>query len=133
MTTKPKASKDKRDALPHPIQPVAEDAHGIVRFKQNAIVVHLLEHGGIDLNTIARLPFSDEDREQFTQLIGYSIANAPHQRPDIAAAAECMAETRVTAEQARIATLQYELDALRDAMRGPIARLYGIHPTALDA
>lgn len=56
-----------------PMQPVEKDAHGVVRFRANAIVRHLLDHGNIDLNQIARLDVPQEDREQFAQLIGYSI------------------------------------------------------------
>lgn len=56
-----------------PIQPIVGDENHILRFKQNAIVRHLLDHGGIDLNAIGRMDFSDEDRAQFAQLIGYSI------------------------------------------------------------
>jgi hypothetical protein len=58
----------------HPMQPVARDAHGVVRFKPNAIVQHLLDHGGFDMNSLAMLPFSDEDHTQFAQLIGYSVS-----------------------------------------------------------
>lgn len=56
----------------HPIQPLERDTRGVIRFKSNAIVRHLLDHGGINMNDIARLEFSQEDREQFAQLIGYS-------------------------------------------------------------
>ena len=41
--------------MSQPIQPLIEDEHGVVRFKPNAIVQHLLDHGGIDLNQIAAL------------------------------------------------------------------------------
>lgn len=58
----------------HPIQPLALDEHGVLRFKQNKIVRYLLDNGGIDLNQIARLDFPDEDREQFAQLTGYSLS-----------------------------------------------------------
>lgn len=64
----------KKTYQPQPMQPVAKDDHGVVRFRANAIVRHLLDHGGIDLNQIARLDFSQEDREQLAQLIGYSIS-----------------------------------------------------------
>lgn len=57
----------------HPMQPV-EMVDKVLRFKENAIVRHLLDNGGIDLNKIARLNFTDEDREQFAQLIGYSVS-----------------------------------------------------------
>lgn len=58
----------------HPMQPLELDDHDILRFKQNAIVRFLLDAGVFDMNAIARMPFSDEDREQFAQLIGYSYS-----------------------------------------------------------
>jgi hypothetical protein len=58
----------------HPMQPVVLDEEGEPRFKENAIVQHLLEYGGHSLNDLARLTFSQEDREQFAQLIGYSVS-----------------------------------------------------------
>ena len=118
----------------HPMQPLVSDQYGAVRFKRNAIVEHLLRCGGIDLNAIARLPFDDRDREQFAQLIGYSVSvfgSLSYSRPDIVAAADRMAETGESAEAARIAALQQEIDALRDALREPMARLFAIHPDNL--
>lgn len=58
----------------NPIQPVVIAKDGIIRFKKNEIVSYLLDNGGIDLNQIAIQEFSDDDREQFAQLIGYSIS-----------------------------------------------------------
>jgi len=49
------------------------DEHGVLRFRGNAIVKFLLEAGPFDMNTLARMPFSRRDREQFAQLIGYSV------------------------------------------------------------
>ncbi len=60
--------------MKHPIQPLDLDEHGTLRFKSNAIVRHLLDHGGIDMNALAVMKFSQEDREQFAQLIGYSLS-----------------------------------------------------------
>lgn len=57
----------------HPIQPIVIDEYGTARFKANAIIVYLLDHGSIDDNAIRRLPFSDEDRVQLAQLLGYSM------------------------------------------------------------
>lgn len=57
-----------------PMQPLAKDGQGVVRFRQNAIVSYLLDNGGIDLNRIGLLGFSDEDATQFAQLIGYSLS-----------------------------------------------------------
>ena len=57
---------------PHPIQPFV-NINGTIRFKENAIVRFLLDAGPFDLNQLAVMPFSDEDREQFAMLIGYSF------------------------------------------------------------
>lgn len=57
----------------HPMQPIVVDENGTKRFKANAIVRYLVNHGSINLNDIAALEFSQEDREQLAQLIGYSI------------------------------------------------------------
>ncbi|WP_312488278.1 hypothetical protein [Massilia timonae] len=54
----------------HPLQPLVEDARGTVRFKANAIIVHLTRD---KLNDLASMDFSTEDREQLAQLIGYSL------------------------------------------------------------
>ena len=63
-----------RAAPAHAMQPVVVDEDGVQRCKENAIVRYLLDHGGINLNALAGLPFSREDRVQFAQLIGYSLA-----------------------------------------------------------
>lgn len=57
-----------------PIQPLVKDEDGIVRFKKNTIVKMLLAVSPIDLNRIAIMDFPNEDREQFAQLIGYSLS-----------------------------------------------------------
>jgi hypothetical protein len=56
------------------MQNIYRDTNGIVRFQHNAIVRHLLDAGPFDLNQLACLGFSDEDHEQFAQLIGYSVS-----------------------------------------------------------
>ena len=58
--------------MKHPRQPTALDEHGTLRFKSNAIVRYLLDNGPFDMNHLAVQDFSDEDRCQFAQLIGYS-------------------------------------------------------------
>jgi len=57
----------------HPIQPLYIDDHGTIRFKENKIVNYLLDNGGIDLNQLGRMDFTQNDSEQFSQLIGYSL------------------------------------------------------------
>lgn len=58
----------------HPLQPLVVEADGVVRFKGNAIVRALLDVGPLDMNKLAVLPFSREDREQFAQLIGCTLS-----------------------------------------------------------
>lgn len=59
--------------LRHPIQPLVTDSDGVCRFKKNAIVSFLLDAGPFDMNKLALMQFSYDDREQFAQLIGYSV------------------------------------------------------------
>lgn len=65
-------SQDERDSLPHPHQPLGLDANGTLRFKPNKIVRFLIDMGTFDMNKLAIMDFSKEDRVQFAQLIGYS-------------------------------------------------------------
>jgi len=58
------------------MQPLYIAGDGRIRFKENAIVRHLLTSAGkvgVDLNSIAMDDFSDDDRMQLAQLIGYSL------------------------------------------------------------
>lgn len=60
-------------ARKHPIQHIAFDGKGVVRFVQNEIVRHLLDVSPHDLNKLACMDFCDEDREQLSMLTGYSV------------------------------------------------------------
>lgn len=113
----------------HPIQPLGKDEHGVVRFKRNAIVRYLLDNGGIDMNQIACLDCSREDREQFAQLIGYSHSGASelsYMSSEVLAAAEAGGTDADRAEY-----LRAQLDSLREALREPMASLFGKHPDDL--
>ncbi len=57
----------------HPVQHLEYDDQGVLRFRQNAIVRFLLDAGPYDMNALFLMPFSDVDRRQFAQLIGYSL------------------------------------------------------------
>lgn len=61
-------------AEPSPLQPVQREKDGVIRFRRNAIVAFLLDAGPYDMNKLAMMPFSNEDREQFAMLIGYSVS-----------------------------------------------------------
>lgn len=58
----------------HPMQPLVWDRHKCIRFKENKIVSAVLAASALDLNKVAVMEFSQEDREQFAQLIGYSVS-----------------------------------------------------------
>ena len=60
-----------------PMQPVYTDGAGVTRFRENGIVRWLLDWStprGMGLNELARMRFSDDERAQFAQLIGYSLS-----------------------------------------------------------
>ena len=80
---------------PQPMQPVVKDEDGVLRFRENAIIRHIVDHAGdvvhpgaptidpdtgqpfhqgrLDLGKLMTMDFMQEDREQFAQLMGYSI------------------------------------------------------------
>ena len=61
----------------HPTQPIVLDEYGTTRFKANKVVRFLYDWAtqrGMGLNTLALMDFTDEDREQFAQLLGYSVS-----------------------------------------------------------
>jgi len=73
MADKPKLATGRYKAV-HPVQPLVRGRDKVVRFKPNKIVQLLLDMGRFDMNDLAAMQFSAEDREQFAQLIGYSLA-----------------------------------------------------------
>jgi hypothetical protein len=58
----------------HPMQSIVIAKDGVVRFKANKIVQFLLDTSASDMNALALMEFPREDREQFAQLIGYSVS-----------------------------------------------------------
>lgn len=58
----------------HPMQRVYLDNEGVIRFVHNQIVQFLLDEGPFDMNHLAVQKFSEEDRVQFAQLVGYSVS-----------------------------------------------------------
>lgn len=118
----------------HPIQPLGLDDYGVMRFKKNAIVRFLLDSGPFDMNALAIKDFSQEDREQFAQLIGYSLigfSELPYVRDETLNAAEIMANGRDDEHRARVEALEAMIHELRLALRDGIATLYGKHPDDL--
>lgn len=102
-----KKDAPRRGRAKHPMQPIVRAKDGAIRFKRNAIVEYLVDwcagfngHAGYpridgpapDLNELARMDFSQEDRAQLSQLLGYSVSGAPNlsrrQQDEADAAAE---------------------------------------------
>jgi hypothetical protein len=119
----------------NPIQPLEKDNNGVLRFKGNKIVEHLLDNGGITLNDLARMDFNKDDWRQFAQLIGYSLSGygeLSYVDDETYTTAEIMTEQGISESNARIQYLEGELIALRSALRNPMARLFGVHPDDLN-
>lgn len=120
--------------MKHPIQPLEFDERGTLRFKTNKLVRHLLDHGGFDMNAIGGMTFSNEDRQQFAQLTGYSLngyGELPYVDDETYCVAAAMSHEKKSEVQARVEYLEKELKTLRDALRKPMANLFGVHPDDL--
>jgi hypothetical protein len=120
--------------MKQPIQPLELDDKGTLRFKKNAIVEYLLDASGIDMNKLARLEFSNEDRMQFAMLIGYSLGGASELSyfdDETLIAAQAIADHGLSEVEARNQAMGNLLGTLREGLRGPIAELYGMHPDDL--
>lgn len=113
-----------------PMQPIETDASGTLRFRENKIVTYLLENGGLDLNQLARIEFPNEDRDQFKQLIGYSVSAAPIS-DDLLHAADAVTEQGKDTDRARVIFLEAKLKSVRQSLRNPVAELFSIHPDDL--
>lgn len=120
----------------HPIQPLVPDLEGTLRFKQNAIVRFLLDGGRHNMNDLAVMNFSDEDREQFAQLIGYSlrgygelsyVSDASYETASI------MSQSGVSEEQARIEHLESVLGTVRAGLKIAAPAVFKIHPDDLTS
>lgn len=119
----------------HPIQPLEKNDNGVIRFKRNGIVEHLLDKGGIDLNQLACMEFRREDREQFAQLIGYSLSGfseLSYVSDETYAAAERMSAADETPEQARLAALEEMMESVRSGLRDAAVAAFRIHPDDLQ-
>ena len=126
--------------LPHPIQSIGYDDNGVIRFKENAIVNYLLDEGYLNLNDIAIIPFSNADRTQFAQLIGYSVSGGaglsyflPEQRIEADAIADAIyknSESSITPDpkDAIIQGLREELQTMRNALNAQLAVILNCTP-----
>jgi len=111
----------------HPFQPIYMDDNGTVRFKPNKIVEHLAK---ARLNDLSTLGFSDEDWDQFAQLIGYSVSawgGLSYVSSENCKVGDSMVDNPAQSEiEIRIQVLGELVNMLKKTLAKPIAELYGI-------
>ena len=120
---KSRSKETMKKSDPPPMQPVVEDAHGTLRFRENALIRYIVDHAGDgvhpgaqpvpgipgtsaidpsadkpDIGELMSMDFPQADKEQFAQLMGYSVAGY-HELSFVSA--ESCALASVLAEQVR--------------------------------
>jgi hypothetical protein len=106
---------------PHPHQPHVW-VDGVERFRENKIVRHLVDFGrdrGCSLNDLAVMEFSDEDRTQLAQLIGYSVSGFG----DLSYVSDAVYEEAANPDNTEVAKQLAALRAERDDLRERLRRL----------
>lgn len=81
---------------PQPLQPIVY-MDGVLRFQPNAVVYHLVEcmlheRPLPTFNQLMAIEWSDEDRDQFNQLHGYSVSGLPWRNEERQEEADQLAE-----------------------------------------
>lgn len=115
--------------MKHPMQKIKDG-----RFVKNDIVEYLLDNGGIGLNKIACMDFSAEDRQQFAQLIGYSVSgygSLSYVSEESYGQAELIRQSGMDEKDARIAALEAMLEECRKHLRDAACSVFRIHPDDL--
>lgn len=120
---------------PQPMQPIYEDENGTVRFQKNSIVDYLIENGNIDLNQIATIDAPREDREQFAQLIGYSLggySELSYVSNESYETAVKVYKTGQSEFEAKCEVLSEQLAKVKNAFKSLVPDLFNIHPDDLE-
>ena len=121
--------------MTHPIQPISKDESGVPRFKVNKIVRHLLDVGPFDMNDLARMQFSEEDRIQFAQLIGYSLGGfgeLSYVSDEVYDSANKMDASGKSELEARNEVLREQLDGVRKGLKEAVSHVFKNHPDDLE-
>ena len=120
--------------MKQPLQPLYM-AGTVIRFHPNAVVQHLLDHGGLSLNDLAEVDLPREDMEQFAQLIGYSLSgfgDLSYVSDDTYEAARLSYQKECTEQEARIEYLESRLACVRKHFKELVPELFHIHPDDLQ-
>ena len=117
----------------NPIQPLVIDEQKVLRFKQNKIVRDLLDFAssrGMSLNEIAfNRTYSDDDHQQFAQLIGYSVSGygeLPYVDNVSFAAVAYMEHNPMTSDVVRIMAMEDKIDEVKKLIAEGIGWLDGL-------
>lgn len=121
--------------IKHPIQPLFIDPKGILRFRENEVVQFIKKQSIYDLNDLAWLDFSQNDREHFSQLHGYSLSGLgelSYVSDEVYSAANFMANNpELNHLQARYLDVSERIQNLKESLIEPVASLYRMHPDDL--
>jgi hypothetical protein len=120
--------------LKHPIQPLSKDEYGTIRFKENKMITYLLNNGRHDMNSLGMGSFSNEDQQQFAQLIGYSLSGygeLSYVSDDSYDTATTLYYEGGTEEQAELTMLRTKLETIKSNVRDMAINLFHIHPDDL--
>jgi hypothetical protein len=119
------------DVFVMPIQPIKD-----YRFVENKIVRMLLDtHPNMDMNTIACGDFTDQERMQFAQLIGYSLSGfseLSYVDDETYDAASIKAETGKPDIQVRYEALYNQINEARKGLKVAASALFRIHQDDLE-
>jgi hypothetical protein len=113
-----------------PLQPIEGG-----RFIRNRIVETLLDTSTIGLNEIAVMDFSQQERMQFAQLIGYSLSGfgeLSYVDDETYDTAYKVSESDINEDKARNEALRNQIDCARNGVRDAAVALFGIHPDDLE-
>lgn len=119
----------KIDNVVMPLQPLKEG-----RFVSNRIVEKLLEVAPIGLNDIAIMDFTQQERVQFAQLIGYSLSgfsSLSYVDDETFGAAERVT-IGIDEKDGRLLELREQIESARDGIRVAATALFKIHPDDLE-
>jgi hypothetical protein len=123
-----------RDVTDKKIHPIQQIVYG--RFVPNKIVQYLLDNGGINMNELAIRGFDDEDRQQFAQLIGYSVsgyASLSYVSDESYSAVSNLQDNSEHQEhQARLESLRETIEEAAKGVKIATEALFKIHPDDLQ-